>query len=205
MSKLTDILFLLYSMDEADTARTARILNERMRASWINHLSSLAKAHGCSQLGKTPKGADAAKFKADSLRDAESITRTFNRELQAEIARIVKDVPTANRNTIAKRLATWKKLRDSHKIWSIGLNSDSGARQYAFSQFYLRNPDIARGWVAAGVPPTCKLCIRIFAAGIVDFAYTQTHPLGRDIHINCPHYYRAVAPVKTECSKLWVS
>lgn len=203
MSKLTDVLFLLYSMDEADTARTARILNERYRATWINHLSSLAKAHGCSQLGKTPKGADAAKFKADSLRDAESITRTFNRELAAEIARIVKDVPTANRNTIAKRLATWKKLRDSHKIYSIGLNTDGNARQYAFTRFYQMNAQIRQQFVAAGPPAVCAICIKIFAAGIVDFEYTQSNHF--PAHYNCPHFYRNVAPAKVECEKLWVS
>ncbi len=203
MSKLTDILFLLYSMDEADTAKIAKQLNERYRATWINHLSDLAKKHGCNQLGKTPKGADAAKFKADALRDAESIVKTFNRELKAEIARIVKDTPTANRNTIAKKLATWKKRRDGHKIYSIGLNTDTAARQYAFKRFYEMNAQIPRQFVAAGPPAVCKICIRIFAAGIVDLAYTQKHPF--PAHYNCPHVYRAVAPAKVECATLWVS
>lgn len=203
MSRLTDILLLLYRMDDSDTAKTARILNERMRATWINTISDLAKKHGCSQLGGTPKGADAAKFKADAQRDAESITQTFNRELENEIARIIKDNPKANRNTIAKRLATWKKKRDSHKIWSIGLNTDGNARQAAFTRFYQMNAQIRRQFVAAGPPAVCKICIRIFAAGIVDFEYTQAHPF--PAHYNCPHFYRSVAPARVECDKLWVS
>lgn len=203
MSRLTDILLLLYRMDESDTAKIAKQLNERMRASWVNHISDLAKKHGCSQLGQTPKGADAAKFRADAKRDAESIVRTYNRELEAEIKRIVKDNPKANRNTIAKRLASWKKRRDGHKIWAIGLNTDANARQLAFQRFYQNNPQIRRQFVAAGPPAVCRICLRIFAAGIVDFEYTQRNPLAA--HYACPHFYRPVAPQRVECAKLWVS
>jgi hypothetical protein len=203
MSRLTDILYLLYSMDESDTAKIAKQLNERMRASWVNHVSDLAKQHGCTQLGQTPKGADAAKFKADAKRDAESIVKTYNRELKAEIARIIIDAPKANRNTIIKRLEAWKRRRDGHKIWAIGLNTDSNARERAFQRFYQMNAQIRRQFVAAGPPAVCVICLRIFASGIVDFEFTQRRPL--PAHYACPHFYRSVAPQKVDCAKLWVS
>lgn len=205
MSKLTDIIALLYRMDEDDTRKTARQLNERYRASWVNTLSDLAKKHGCSRLGQVPKGDDAKKFREDARRDAESITRTFNTQLENEIKRIIKDVPKANRNTIIKRLEAWKKKRDAYKTLDIGINTDGAARQYAFTRFYQENSQIRRAFIAAGPPPTCAKCIRIFAAGIVDFEYTQQHPLGLLCHYNCPHFYRSVAPQKVECSTLWLS
>lgn len=203
MSKLTDIIALLYRMDEADTAKTARQLTERRRATWINTLSDLARQHGCNQLAGTPKGEDARKFKDDSQADADSITNTFNRELENAINRLYKDNPKGNRTYYTSNLAKWKRARDGHKIYSIGLNTDTDARQYAFSRFYVMNKDLlSGGFVAAGPPAVCEKCLRVFAAGIVDLAYTQKHAF--PLHYNCPHFYRQVAPRRVECAKLWV-
>ncbi len=202
MSKLTDLLALLYKYSEADTAKLAKQLNERMRGAWVNQMSDLAKKHGCSHLGTVPKGADAKKFRDDSKRDAESVAKTYNRELANEIARLVKVNTKGNRAYYIKNLNIWQRRRDSNKIWAIGLNTDSAGRQHAFTRFYQMNPQIVRKFMASGPPAVCRICINIFAAGIVDLAYTQSHPF--PAHYLCPHSYVAVAPARAECTTLWV-
>lgn len=202
MSRLTDIIALLYSYTDADTAKLTRQLTERRRASWINTLSELAKKHGCNQLAGTPKGADAKKLAEDSQKDAESVARTYNRELANEIRRLNEANPKGNRTYYISNLEKWQKRRDAHKIFAIGLNTDGSARQYAFQRFYQMNAQIARRFAASGPPAVCVICMRIFAAGIVDFAYTQMHPF--PAHYLCPHFYTAIAPTKADCSLLWL-
>lgn len=202
MSQLTDTLYLLYSYQSDDTAKLTRTITERRGAAWINEMSDLAKRHGCNQLAKTPKGSDAKELMRQSQEDAESITRTYNRELRNVIERIYKTNPRANRNAYFKELEAWAKKRDAYKTLQIGLNTDGTARYFAQQRFYQQNPPLARRFVAAGGAPTCKVCIRIFAAGVVDFEYTQKHPL--PAHINCPHFFKAFSPAKVDCDTLWL-
>lgn len=202
MSKLTDVIALLYRYTESDTDKLAKQLNERMRAAWVNALSELAKKHGCDRLAGVPKGADARKLREDARRDAESVARTYNRELTEEINRLAAANPKGNRQYYISNLNKWQKKRDSHKLYAIGLNTDTNAREYAFQRFYMENAALARRFVAAGPPAVCEKCITIFAAGVVDFAYTQSHPFPQ--HYLCPHWYQAVAPAKAECATLWL-
>lgn len=202
MTRLTDTIFLLYSHQDIDTARMTRVITERRKASWLNTLAGLAKTHGCSQFPKSVKGPDARELERQSKADAESITRTYNRELRNQIERIYKANPRSNRNAYYRQLEAWAKKRDAHKSLTIGLHTDSTARQFAQTRFYQMNPALARSFVAAGGTATCKICVRIFAAGVVDFAYTQVHPL--PAHVQCPHFYKAIAPVKASCEALWL-
>lgn len=202
MTKLTDAIFEAYNHDATDTAKIARQLNERRRAVWINELTDLARTHGCTRLAGTPKGADARKLKDDSQRDAESISNTYNRELRNQIERLYKANPRGNTRYYTSNLSKWQTKRDSWKSYQISLNTDSSARQYAQQRFYTMNANLAKRFVASGPPPVCKICIRIFAAGVVDFAYTQFAPL--PAHISCPHLYKVVAPTKVSCDQLWL-
>lgn len=202
MSRLADLITSLYSYDQDDIDKLAGKLTERRRASWINSLSDLAATHGCSQLAGTPKGTDARKLADDSRADAESIASTYNRELRNQVNRIFAANPRAQRSVYIKQLDAWAKRRDAHKTLTIALNTDGTARQFARERFYQMNVDLSKWFTASGPPPTCRLCIAIFAAGIVSFAYTQAHPFPR--HQNCPHLYRAVAPTRAECGRLWL-
>ena len=202
MSQLTDVLSLLYRYDEDDIAKLAKRLTERRRATWINTLSDLASKHGCTRLAGTPKGQDARKLADDSLKDAQSVARTYNRELASEIARLQRANPRGNRQYYISNLSKWQARRDSHKIYAIGLNTDASAREYAFQRFYAKNAQIARRFVASGPPAVCRICLNIFAAGVVDLQYTRVHPL--PAHYLCPHTYSAVAPAKADCATLWL-
>lgn len=201
MTALTDSLYEAYAYDAEDTAKISRQLTERRRAAWINELSALAAKHGCSQLAGTPKGQDAKFLATISQTDADSITNTYNRELRNQIERLYQRNKRGNRTYYTSNLAKWQAARDVWKNYQIALQTDTTARQYAFSRFYAMN-QIAQAFVAGGPPPTCKICIRLFAVGVVDYAYTQQH--GFPAHVNCPHSWRTVAPVKVECSKLWL-
>jgi hypothetical protein len=202
MSKLTDTILLLYEYHEDDITKLAKRLTERRRATWINTLSELARIHGCNQLAATPKGEDAKELARLSREDAQSIANTFNRDVRRQIERIYTENPRANRSLYFKRLEAWAKKRDTWKVYQIGLNTDGTARHYALTRFYQQNPQLSRNFVASGVPPTCKLCIKIFAAGVVDLEYTIRNPLPR--HIGCPHVYRNAAPMLAQCGSLWL-
>lgn len=201
MTPLTDTIFNAYAYDQSDIDKLAAKLTEQRRAAWLNSLADMARLHGCSQFPKPPKGADAKKLKTDSIKDAESIANTYNRELRNQIERIYKDNPRANRNTYARRLATWNARRDAYKVYQISLNTDSTARQYAQSRFYSMNPLEPR-FVYSSIPPVSNECIRRTAAGVVTLAYVQSHPVPS--HVNCPHQWRNVAPQRADCANLWL-
>jgi hypothetical protein len=202
MTRLTDTIYLLYSQQTADTDKLTRVITERRKAAWINELTTLAKRHGCSRYAGTPKGEDARELTRTSQTDADGISRTYNRELRNQIERIYRENPRANRNAYYKALEAWAKQRDSWKTLQIALHTDSTARQFAHTRFYQQNPAIAQRFAAAGPPAVCRICLKIFADGVVDFMYTQKHPF--PAHINCPHSYKAIAPVRAACDALWL-
>lgn len=202
MSALTDAIYAAYAYDASDTEKLTRQLNERYRATWINGIQDLARMHGCNQYPPTPKGEDAKYLRSLAERDAESISNTFNRELRNQIERLYAANKKGNRTYYTSNLAKWQAKRDLWKVYQISLATDSNARQYAFTRFYAMNNQIARMFVASGPPAVCKICMRLFAAGLVDYEFTQRN--GFPAHINCPHLWAAAAPVKVECAKLWV-
>lgn len=202
MSVLTDTLYAAYAYDTEDTTKLLRQLNERYRATWINALQDLARTHGCNQYPPTPKGADAKYLRSLAERDAQSISNTYNKDLRREIERLYAANKKGNRTYYTSNLAKWQKKRDTWKVYQIGIATDSNARQYAFTRFYAMNTQIARMFVASGPPAVCKICLRLFAAGVVSYEFTQMNPF--PAHINCPHLWKAAAPQKVECSQLWV-
>ncbi len=202
MSNLTDVILLLYQYQDADTDKLAGKITERRRAVWINTMRDLARQHGCNQLPKTPKGSDAKELARLSREDAQSIAKTFNQDVKRQIERIYSANPRSNRNAYYRQLEQWTKKRAVWKNMSVGLNTDGSTRYFATKRFYEQNPQLSRMFVASGVPPTCKICVRIFAAGVVDLKYVNSHPL--PAHINCPHYYKNASPTIAECGKLWV-
>lgn len=202
MSQLTDTLFLLYSYQSDDTARMTRVITERRKATWLNVLGDLAKTHGCSQFPKSVKGSDARELERMSQEDAESITRTYNRELRNQIERIYKANPRANRNAYYRQLEAWAKKRNSWKSLQIGLYSDSTARYYAKSRFWAENGLQDGRFVFRGPPPTCERCVKLFAAGVVDGAFVRSHKT--PIHHNCPHEWERIGAQKIACSELWL-
>lgn len=202
MTKLTKTITLLYAYQDADITKLAGQITERRRAVWVNTLRDLARTHGCSQYPGTPKMGDAKELARQSLADAQSIAKTFNRDLNAQINRIYNENPRANRATYYKRLNEWSKKRATWKNLTIGLNTDGTARYLATTRFYEMNASLSRSFVASGPPATCKICIRIFAAGVVTRDYVSRHPL--PAHLNCPHFYRSAAPVRAQCGSLWL-
>ena len=202
MSQLTDIIFLLYQFQEEDVDDIARRLAERMKATWVNTLTDLAGTHGCKRYASTPKGEYAKTLTKQATVDAQSIVNTYNRELRNQIERLYKANPKGNRSYYFSNLEKWNTKRDGYKAYQIALATDSYARQYAQQQFYMHNLQLARSFAASGPPAVCKICIMIFAAGIVNFEYTQSHPL--PAHYQCPHLYKVLTPIKANCQLLWL-
>lgn len=202
MTALTDSIYDAYAYDDADTEKLIRQLRERMFATWTNTLSDLARTHGCSRLAGTPKGENAKYLRGLAERDGQSISNTYNRDLRAQIEKLYAANKKGNRTYYTSNLAKWQKRRDEWKVWQIALATDSNAREYAFQQFYKHNQDIAKRFAASGPPAVCKICLRLFAAGVVDFMFTQLNPF--PAHIGCPHTWKAVAPARVSCEALWL-
>lgn len=202
MTRLTDTIYLLYSHQDIDTARMTRVITERRKASWLNTLAGLAKTHGCSQFPKSVKGDDAKELARQSKADAESITRTYNRELRNQIERIYKANPRSNRNAYYRQLEAWAKKRDAHKSLTIALNTDSTARQFAQRRFYDENGRPDDKYVFTGPPPTCIKCVRLFAAGAVDKSFVRRNEA--PVHVNCPHTWRNLSIRKIPCETIWL-
>lgn len=202
MSRLTDTLALLYQYQDADIQKLTARITERRKATWINTLTELTQRHGCKQLPGTPKGADAKELARMSKEDAESIARTFNRDVRRQIERIFKENPRANRNVYYKQLEAWAKARDSWKTQQIGLNVDSTARQFAQNRFYDENSIADSKYIFTGPPPTCKRCVKLFAAGAVDKSFVRNHQA--PVHLGCPHLWRNLSIRKMPCDTLWI-
>lgn len=202
MTALTDAIYDAYAYDESDTAKFTRQLTERRRATWINTLSELASKHGCNRLAGTPKGADAKKLADDSKADAESITNTYNNDLRRAIEKLYEQNRRGNQQYYISNLKKWQTKRDTWKVYQIALATDTTTRQYAFSRFYAENSALNRSYVATGPPATCKICIKLFAAGVVSYEFTQMNPF--PAHINCPHSWKSAAPIKAVCDSLWL-
>jgi hypothetical protein len=88
------------------------------------------------------------------------------------------------------------------KAAQIALNTETNTREFARNRFWQENGLTERRLIASGPPPTCKICIRIFGAGIVDYAYTRRNPL--PAHVNCPHWYQLYRKPKVDTAKAWM-
>jgi len=202
MSKLTQVISLLYSMQADDTAQLeARLLEQRKRV-WTQALRDEARAHGCNGTPRAPGGGYLVDLTKLAIQDAESISTTWNRDVEKQVERIRAETPTANRFVYAHRMEQWAKERDAYKAPLIALVTETTTREMARDAFRKHNYDGNEKYVFSGPAPTCQKCVRLFAAGIVSKAFIDKH--AAPVHITCPHYWKAVSPPKLKCGEMWL-
>ncbi len=181
--------------------RTDMLLRERVNI-WIKAITDEARACGCDRSGVAPSGADLEALRSMSEKAAQSVADTYNRDVQRQLNKLTKAVPDGDKDYYLRELRKWAANRSVWKSAQIALNTETQTREYARRRFWEMNKLTERKFIATGVTPTCKICVRIFAAGVVGWDYVRRNPL--PAHINCPHYYKLVHKPKVDCKTLWV-
>lgn len=203
MSRLTQTIALLYGMETDDiNALADELLNARIRA-WKQGLSELIRASGGRRAPREPSGRDLDELRRMSREDAQSIARTWNKDVEREIERLRQQNPRANRQYYYSNLERWAAQRATWKDAQIALNTEQTTRQYARQRFYEENRlKTKMRFVLAGAPPVCGDCSRLFARGVVTERYVRSHPTPR--HPNCAHEWRPVNTPKIPSREMWV-
>lgn len=201
MSRLTDVLGLLYKMERDDVDALAEQLLTQRKRSWVTALTELAREMGCSRTPRAPSGRDLDALRRQSTADARMIARTWNREVTREIARIYEGNPRGNRYYYMSRLEQWSEARNTWKAPQIALNTAQQTRFAAQQAFYDAN-GIRRQYVFTGPPPVCEECVGHFGAGVVGQNYVDASPA--PVHVNCPHEWKALPFERIPCQDLWL-
>lgn len=190
-------------MTTDDVTALADSILERRKASWISALREQARIHGCTSASPSaPRLGDLDMLKRMSAEDAKSIAATYNRELANKINALYRENPRGNRTFYFSRLEAWSTKRAAWKSPQIALTTEMQTRAYAMERFRAMNFDKPLRYIFAGPAPTCRVCVKLFAEGVVDEAFMRSTPI--PVHPNCPHYFRVVRPPKLECNQLWL-
>lgn len=209
VSSLTDaqkLVHLVYRMDSVNQEKIrGELLNVRRRA-YEQELTLQAQRVGCNgRQGRLSEGEALTVLNDASKADAESIVNTYNYDLAISIKAIANEVPRANRNTYAKRLASWDTKRADWKAKQIAYNTELTARDQAQKDFMFNNGLELDGYVEI-YPKTAAepICQGLVNRGQIPMKEAQGISL--PAHINCPHYkvtYPAKVP-RRECPNLWM-
>lgn len=201
LSNLLQIISLLYRMtDQEVEALEAQLLEQRKQA-WRRALRDEAKTYGCNRTPRDPSGRDLDELRAMSAEDAKSIAKTWARDVDRQLVKLFKLNPRGNRQYYARNMEAWAMKRAGWKNPQIALTTETYTREYARARFREMNLS-APQFVFDGPPPTCKVCVREFAAGVVDENYIRRHPCPR--HIFCPHFWRVVNKQTIRCADMWL-
>lgn len=201
MSRLTEVMSLLYRMERDDTDALAEQLLTQRKRSWVTALSELARDMGCNRTPRAPSGRDLDALRRQSAADARMIARTWNREVTREIARLYDANPRGNRYYYVSRLEQWAEARNVWKAPQIALNTAQQTRFAAQQAFYEAN-GIRRQYVFTGPPPVCEECTMLYGVGVVDQNYVDLYPHPR--HPNCTHEWKALPFERIPCKDLWL-
>lgn len=201
-TRLTRTIALLYRMESADTETLYNQLLEARKRAWKTALELSARIHGCRQVPNAPRREDLDELKRMSREDAESITQTWNRDVIRQIEKLYEANIRGNRQYYFSNLERWNAQRNTWKLPQIALVTETTTAEYARERFRKMNYPGGQKYVFDGAPPTCKDCVRRFAAGVVDASYIRRFPTPR--HINCPHTWRVLRPPRLRCDQIWL-
>lgn len=187
MTAVTEAIISLYAMTDADIRQLEASLFEQLRASWLAQLGTLATQHGAPNAIPMLRGAEYERLQAKAHEDAVSIANTYNRELRSQVEAIARRNPNATREDYIATLASWGRERGERKSITIAIATMLWAAALGLELFITRNNLANQLFKAIGATPVCEICIRIVAAGVVSYQFTQDNPLPS--HVNCAHEY----------------
>jgi hypothetical protein len=203
LARIRNQLYNALAMDSGDQSALTETLLRQRTVAYQNQVSKQIRLVGCRREAAAPSGQQLADLRADSERDAASIVRTFNSDLERNLGRILDNNPDGRRPDIEAAISQYLAERSAWKDRQIAMMTSKTARAYADTQFREQNGIDNQQYYYFGPPPVSDECKSNMAAGIVDVQYVQKHPT--PAHINCPHTWQVVAtPQVKDCGALWV-
>lgn len=195
-------LLAFFLMTEKQKRNLYEIILSAYIDAYMLAIKEQAARHGCtSNTVKRPSGADLAKLERLAKRDAESIPDTYAREAQNELERLWRANPLGNLMYYIQGMQAWEARRGSRKSITIGIQNAQAGYQLGLEAFHIKN-DLSSKYKFVGAAPVCKICVRLFGLGHVDFATMQSNPA--PVHINCGHWWEEVSPKRIACNEIWV-
>lgn len=192
MSELTRIISLMYRMTDDDERRLFDDLVNMRVVMYQTAIEREARRYGNNLDANPPSGRDYAEIRRMSERDAASIVRTYNRDVERQVERLYAQNSRGNRNYYASNMERWASQRTTWKQAQIALNTDTTTTEYARRRWFEENFDSGLKWRMVGGAAVCKDCISIMAKGTLTQQFVDSHPCPR--HYNCIHAYAPINP-----------
>lgn len=189
-TKLQRIIRLGFEMQTEDRDELAQSILKQRAAAWRGAIEEEARKVGITRSARGPSGADLNELRRMSIDDAQSIFKTYNADLEREIARLFAANPRGNRNYYISNLETWAQNRAAWKNRQISIMNNKTARHHAQQRFWDMNGARERFYRFDGPAPVCDDCAEMFAAGEVDQRFVDQNPT--PLHPNCPHEWKSV-------------
>lgn len=206
MTDVQKLVHLAVRMDQQhEEAYRSELLKSRRRE-YEAALTDLANAVGCDREGRLQEGSILTELNNASKIDAGSIVNTYNYDLAHAIIQISNDVPTANRNTYAKRLREWETSRGEWKNQQIALNTHLTTLGKAQREFLENNTNIDAEAILEGPDPAAEaICQGWLNRGRVPIQTAINNP--SPFHLGCPHPWKILPLGQVEpggCDDLWL-
>lgn len=202
MTRLIQILLLLFSMQDDDITQLSTSILDQRKKVWIDTINEQARRYGCTRASASPPRKNNLRdLKRMSDKDAKGIAKTFNRDLERELKRLYAANPRGNRNYYYRNVNLWITARNVWKGMQIALNTETVTREYAIDQFRLNN-DLRGKYLFVGPEPVCEDCAKLFSMGQVSEAVKGRYPNPQ--HVNCLHSWQLVGGQRVDCRDVWV-
>ena len=202
LTKVQRVMRLAYEMRADETAVLAREIERQRTAAWWDAMRTEAQRLGYRGSVPLPRGEALDMIRRQSIEDAQSVTRTYNRDLEREIVRLYRENPRGNRHYYTSNIEQWHARRAEWKNRQIALMNDKSARQWA-RQAFIEHNAVRTDYRFVGPAPVCDDCAANFARGRVDQAFVDANPA--PLHPNCPHEWATVgARAGVPVNQLWV-
>lgn len=184
-TQLLRTLTLLYQMQDADQRALQAEIEASLKRSYRETMTEQAQAVGnMIARGKDPSGTDLAEIRRIAALDAQSITNTWNQDVEREITRLYNANPRGNRAYYFKNLEAWADARGQWKNAQIALMNEGNGARIARESF-IKNNDFTVLFRFDGPAPRERECAELFAVGEVDSEFVRRHET--PIHFGCPH------------------
>jgi hypothetical protein len=196
-------LKLAYEYSIPDERDLAEGIYRQRATAYRDEMTDQARQLGSAQTGRMPGGQDQAYLLKWSLEDAQSIRRTFNRDLERQIDRLYEANPDGKRDYYVNALEQWASERAVWKDRQIAIYNSKTAQQYAQQRFLAMNSLRGSQFRFVGPPPICDDCVDMLAMGVVGELVVNRYPT--PLHPNCPHRWKFVSAGMTiSINELWV-
>lgn len=203
-TRLLRILRLLYHQGEDEITRIEQQLVAARKRAWFAAMEAEARRWGYTGPASAPRLEDLAWIRRESRLDAESIVKTWNRDVDRNLDKLYAQNYRGNRYYYRYHMEPWAAKRDVWKGRQIAMQTEMSTANYTRQRFEAMNGLRGGLSVFTGPPPVCGECIWLYGLGPVDQKMADRYPCPR--HIGCTHRWeKLVGSVKAPApNELWV-